>query len=228
MEKILFSVRVLLRKDNLKTTISQIKDIKTYFSDSYILVILCGIYDKKLKDYADKIIYTGKKPKGFTLPLKKGLDFAKNNNFSKIVLIDGDNQFIISEIKRIYNKYKTADIIAPIRKNILLKFKNSKINRKLIEDCENELLKHLNCKIKDPQPGIIILLNKKAINSIKLENIPNMIGDGVLSHQISKSNFKIIQPKIKTRVQKTTNVSIEDGILILLQYINYFNKNMER
>ena len=79
------------------------------------------------------------------------------------------------------------------------------MSRETVEEVENAFLRiKPGCKLIDPQPGLIILLNQNAIQSLNLTEIPPMIGDIVITHQLLRKGYKIIEPPVLTRKQKRT------------------------
>ena len=225
MEKIMIGFRQYSKnEEDQKVLEMQCKDARKYFPNSYVVVALCGI---KLvnENIADKVIHYSDKPLGFTRPLYELLKFAKENNFNQLILCDGDDQHIFSELRKAYEDglKKKSDVVLPIRKNRNLFFEGKeKIDRIVLEDLENESIRILlNIKFKDIQPGTLIVLNKKVIDNLNLENVPNWIGDFVLVEKIK--DFKVFEPEIKVREQKITTVNLGRIFTQMKELEQYFN-----
>jgi hypothetical protein len=202
----------------------QCKDARKYFPDSFIAIALCGIKMKNEK-VADKILHYSEKPIGFTSPLDILVKFAKQNNFDQLILCDGDDQHIFSELKKAYEDglKNKVDAVLPFRKNRNLFLEdNKKIDRLILEDIENESIRLISkLDFKDMQPGTLIILNRKIIESLNFENVPAWIGDISMTTQLK--GYKVSEPEIKVREQKATTINLERIFTQMKQMEQHFN-----
>jgi hypothetical protein len=168
-----------------KTILSVIKKVKKYSS---VLVIDDFSKDKTnviAEKYADFYIRT-KNNIGYDKAISTGLKFAIKNNFSKVVLIDGDDQHPSTKIPLFFKKLDKYEYVIGIR---------SKKNR-LVENLISFYFK-LFFKIKDPLCGMKGLSIKNSKLILKYSNL-NLAGMQ-LNYLFTKSNFKLFQSPINVK-----------------------------
>lgn len=179
----------------------QVREAKKYFPEAEIVVALCGkAASKEVKENANVIHYSDK-PLGLTPPWHILTEHAKKTNAEALILVDGDDQHIFSEIKKIYEANK-GKVVIPEREKRIILITDSEANRVTLEDLENAYLRiKYNCELKDPQPGLYIL-NKEAISFLDLSQTDSWVGDMAFLSQLYENNIKITAPKVKVRQQK--------------------------
>jgi len=224
---LIIGLRAYGDEDSFKELEFQIRQSKAYFPSAFVISAICGKEAPvKIQSIIDKIIHYSDNPIGLTPPLHELIKYATKAYSNQLILTDGDNQHIFSQIKMAYDegiKVK-ADAVIPIRKNKNLGFSDDKvIDRITLEEVENAFLRiKKGCKLIDPQPGLIILLNQKAIKSLNLEGIPSMIGDLVITDQLLRENYKIIEPPVTIRKQKRTLINVQREMVKVQQFEKYF------
>lgn len=212
------------KEEDQKVLELQCKDAKKHFPNSFVVIALCGIKMKNEK-IADKILHYSEKPLGFTEPLANLVNFAKKNKFNQLILCDGDNQHIFSELKKAYEEglKNKADATLPFRKNRNLFFEdNKKIDRLILEDIENESIRLVSkLNFKDIQPGTLIILNRKIIENLNFENVPPWVADFSLVTQLK--DYKVSEAEIKIRDQQATTINLERIFTQMKQMEQHFN-----
>jgi glucose-1-phosphate thymidylyltransferase len=150
------------------------------------------------------------------------LDYARNNSFDELIMVDGDDQHIFSEINRIYKKYR-GHVIIPEREKRIIFLSDSSINRVAMEDLENAFLRvKYGCKLNDPQTGLFMFLNKDSIESIKLDGVKPWAGDLAVLSQLYEKKFKILTPKINVRPQKKATINLNFAFKTVLDIEDFF------
>jgi glucose-1-phosphate thymidylyltransferase len=178
-----------------------------------------------VKKNANKIIHYSDKPLGFTKPWSILLDSIKNDTFDELIMVDGDDQHIFSEIKRIYKKYR-GHVVIPEREKRIVFLSDSPINRVAMEDLENAFLRlKYNCKLNDPQTGLFMFLNKNAIDSIKLNGIGSWVGDLAVLSNLYEKKLKIMTPKINVRPQKKATINLDFAFRTVIDLEKFFKIN---
>ena len=228
---LIIGLRAYGEKDSFKELEFQIRQSKTYFPNTFVSSTICGKEaPTKIQSIIDKIIHYSDKMIRLTPPLHELIKYAKDKyakdaRLNQLILTGGDNQHIFSEIRRVYEegiKVK-ADAVIPTRKNKNLAFSDNKVIDRTLEEVENAFLRiKTGCKLGDPQPGFIILLNQKAIQNLNLEGIPSMIGDLVITDQLLRQGYKIIEPPVTIRKQKRILINVQREMLKVKQFEKYF------
>jgi len=203
-------IRSLFSRSNAAELEMQVREAKRYFPKSDIVIALCGEEPTKtIKKYATKIFHYSKKPIGWTQPWKILTDYAKSSNSKELIVVDGDDQHIFSEIKRIHKKY-IGKVVIPEREKRIIFLSDSEISRVTLEDIENTFLRvKLKNVPKDPQPGLFMILDKKVLHKLSFENASPWIGDAPLLSQLCRNKVQIVSPKIKVRSQTTTSLNLD-------------------
>ena len=201
----------------------QVREARKYFPDSSIVIALCGEKPTSIiKKYATKIFHYSKTPKGWTEPWRILVQYAKSTRSKELILVDGDSQHIFSEIKRVYKKFK-GKIVIPEREKRVIFLSDSDISRVTLEDIENTFLRvKYNCKLKDPQPGLFMILDKEVLRMLNFKNISPWIGDAAFLSQLYKNKVKIFSPKIKVRIQTTTSLNLDIVFQGIKELESYF------
>jgi len=224
---LIIGLRAYGDEDSFKELEFQIRQSKAYFPSAFVISAICGKKaPKKVQSIIDKIIHYSDKLVGLTTPLNELIKYTKNVRANQLILTDADNQHIFSEVRKAYDegvKVK-ADAVIPIRKNKNLAFSDNKvIDRITLEEVENAFLRiKTGCKLIDPQPGLIILLNQKAIRSLNLERIPSMIGDLVITDQLLREKYRIIELLVTIRRQERTLINVQREMVKVRQFEKYF------
>ena len=217
-------IRSFFSRSNAAELEMQVREAKRYFPKSDIVIALYGEEPTKtIKKYATKIFHYSKKPIGWTQPWKILTDYAKSSNSKELIVVDGDSQHIFSEIRRVSNKH-SGKIVIPEREKRVIFLSDSEISRVTLEDLENTFLRiKYNCILKDPQPGLFMILNKHALSKLNFENISPWIGDAVFLSQMYKNKIKIFSPKIKVRSQTTTSLNLDIVFKGISELEKYFD-----
>src|SRR3989338_9457157 len=215
-------IRSFFSRSNAAELEMQVREAKRYFPKSDIVIALYGEEPTKtIKKYATKIFHYSKKPIGWTQPWKILTDYAKSSNSKELIVVDGDDQHIFSEIKRIHKKY-IGKVVIPEREKRIIFLSDSEISRVTLEDLENTFLRvKYNCTLKDPQPGLFMILNRNVIYNINFNNIDPWIGDAAFLAHLYANKVKIASPTIKVRSQTTTSLNLDivfKGIIELEKY----------
>lgn len=168
-----------------KTILTVLKKVKKHAS---ILVIDDFSNDKTkviAKKHADFYIRT-KKNIGYDKVIFTGLKFAIKKNFSKVVMIDGDNQHPSSKIPLFFKKLDNYEYVIGIR---------NKKNR-FLEILISYFFK-LFFKVKDPLCGMkgLSLKNSKLILKYSKLKLAGM----QLNYLSTKNNFKMYQLPINIK-----------------------------
>ena len=203
-------IRSFFSRANAAELEMQLRGAKKYFPESKIAVALCGEeMPKSLKSYAAKIFHYSKKPVGWTQPWKILTKYAKSINAKELVVVDGDSQHIFSEIRRVYEKNR-GKVVVPEREKRIIFLSDSEISRVTLEDIENTFLRvKYGCSLKDPQPGLFMVLNNHALNKLNFEHVSPWIGDAAFLAQMYENKIKIASPKINVRSQTTTSLNLD-------------------
>ena len=226
--RLVLGIRAYLTGDNYKELETQVRDANKYFPEAAIVVALCGMEATDYVKNNSTVIHYSTVPLGLTKPLSILINFTKENDYEELILVDGDDQFIISGVRKIYDKHK-GDVVIPQRAIKHMFLSDSKISRNALDDLENAFLRvAYDCKLKDLQPGLYMLLNKNAINCINLDNKDMWIGDLILLSQLFKNKFKVKSPEIKVRLQKKTTINLERSFMMLLGAQEYFGINLSK
>ena len=206
----IIGIRSFFNSSNAAELEMQLRESRKYFPESRIVVALCGDEPSKvIRNSADKIFHYSKKPIGWTQPWKILTDYAKSSKSEELIVVDGDSQHIFSEIKRVYNKNK-GKVIVPEREKRFVFLSDSQISRATLEDLENTFLRvKYNCTLKDPQPGLFMILKKEVIGKLNFNNAEPWIGDAAFLGQLYENNVKIESPMIKVRSQITTSLNLD-------------------
>lgn len=203
----------------------QLADAREYFPNSCVAVALCGKKPSPaLEKSADEIMHYSPVPVGLTRPFDLLVEHAKREGYSRCILTDGDDQHMFSEIGRICSGAK-EDALIPVRKNRSLFFNDSSsIDRLTLEEIENAFLRvRFGCMLRDPQPGLAILLDRSAIDAVDLSGIGSMIGDIVITTQVFLKGLSIGEPEIEIRPQKNTLVNLKLEFTKVFQFEAYYN-----
>jgi hypothetical protein len=223
----LIGFRALIDKDE-EVLLSQIRDARHFFPGFSVIVAACGDRPSSMVlDVCDDVLYYGEKPRGFTYPWSLLVKYAQDCGAGELILCDGDEQFIFSELRRAYDSAGECDAVIPVRRKKPLFFSDTCIDRVLMEECENMLFRAA-CPnmLKDPQPGALILRTRKAISCIDLEAAPSWIGDIVATSELIKSGCLIKEIEIDVRDQAKTNVTLERELLKIMQMERYFGERL--
>ncbi|MCD1294894.1 hypothetical protein CUJ83_07770 [Methanocella sp. CWC-04] len=227
---LIIGIRALLDNDE-PILLSQLTDARKHFPGAKIVLAVCGDDpSEKIKGLCDKVLYYSQKPSGLTEPLRIIIDHAKEHNANELIITDGDDQFYFSEIRRLYELGKSSgyDAVIPKRVRKSLFFQDGNYDRVLVEDCENILFRKAYPNgIKDPQPGVEIMLNRDTISCLSMENVPCWIGDIVITYLLLYNRRTITEPEIKTREQSKTHMNVEREFEKISQMQNYFGINID-
>lgn len=222
---LLIGFRVLLNGED-GVFLSQLQDARTSFPKARLIAAICGCApSESIRSLCDDIIYYSDQPLGLTKPFDLLVEYARSHDADRLILVDGDDQFIFSELRRLYDASNRSsyDAIIPIRRKKSLFFSDDGINRVLVEDCEN-LIFSTACPndLKDPQPGAIFLLTKKAISSLSLGTVPAWIGDLAVTAQLIKANCSLCELEMDIREQQMTHMTLNRELLKIRQLEHYF------
>jgi hypothetical protein len=207
---------------------SRLEDARRHFPRSKLIAAICGEQPSAaITGLCDDVLYYGEKPMGFTHPWHLLIKYSQDCGADELILCDGDDQFIFSELGRVYDTAEDCDAIIPIRRKKSLFFSDECIDRVLMEECENMLFRAA-CPnlLKDPQPGAIFLLTSKAIASLSLEAVPSWIGDIAATAQLLRSGCTIKEYEIDIREQSKTNMTLERELLKIRQMERYFGQSL--
>ncbi len=207
---LVIGIRSFFSSANAAELEMQLKGARRYFPESKIVVALCGEeLPKSLKAYATKVFHYSKKPIGWTQPWKILTDYARESKAQELIAVDGDSQHIFSEIKRVYDKNR-GKVVVPDREKRVVFLSDSEISRVTLEDIENTFLRmKYDCRLNDPQPGLFMILNKKAMDKLNFENVSPWVGDAAFLEQMYKHRIKISSPRINVRSQTTTSLNLD-------------------
>ena len=184
---LLICFRAFCKQEQDKVLQFQVDEARKHFPDAKIMVAACGT--KPVINNAE-VFYYSFKPLGLTPPWDIATDYAKKNNFDNLIMVDGDNQFIFEEIKKLYDEHQ-GQVVIPERESRIIYIFDSKLDRTTLEDLENAYLRiDHNCNLKDPQPGLY-LLNKDAIHKLNFKNIDSWAGDLAFLSQLYINNIEI-------------------------------------
>ena len=203
-------IRSFFSRANAAELEMQLRGARKYFPESRIAIALCGEEPSKtIKSYASKIFHYSKKPIGWTQPWKILTDYAKSMKSSELIVVDGDSQHMFSEIRRVYDKNR-GRVVVPEREKRIIFLSDSEISRVTLEDIENTFLRvKYGCKLKDPQPGLFMILNRRSLDKLNFEHVSPWIGDAAFLAQMYKNKIKIASPKINVRSQTTTSLNLD-------------------
>ena len=217
--------------DNHNELNFQVKEAKKYFQNDKVVVFVCGDKpDSEVYHTADKVFYYSEKPLGPLKPWQLAINYAKQENFEQVIVVDGDDQHIFSEIKRVHKDYdrnlEKADVIIPERGKRIIYLSNSDIDRVTIEDLENAYIR-VNYKnaVKDLQTGLFLLMNRQSICCLKLDNIDPWADDLVAVDQFYQHHLNVISPEIEVRSQRTTTFNQEIVFKRIIEFEKYFQKD---
>ncbi len=108
-------IRALIKGDE-NVLRSQFEDARLYFPGSKLILAVCGEEPSAaLGGLCDAVLYYSEKPMGLTLPWHLLVEYAQNHGAERLILCDGDDQFIFSELKRVYDAARDCDAVIPIR-----------------------------------------------------------------------------------------------------------------
>ncbi len=223
----LIGFRALIDRDE-EVLLSQIRDARHFFPGFRVIAAVCGDRPSSMVlDVCDDVLYYGEKPHGFTYPWHLLVKYAQDNGAGELILCDGDEQFIFSELRRAYDNAGECDAVMPVRRKKPLFFSDVSMDRVLMEECENMLFR-VACPntLKDPQPGAVILRTRKAISCIGLEAAPSWIGDLVATSHLIKSGCHIREVEVDVRHQAKTNVTLERELIKIMQMERYFGERL--
>lgn len=227
--KLFIGLRGYLTGDNADELELQCLEAKKFFPDSHLVVALCGLpAGSTVNDIADEVVHYSDRPLGLTRPFHLLVERAKSGGFDRAILTDGDSQHMFSEIRRMFDSCR-ADVIVPTRKKKSLIFSDgSDMDRIVMEELENAFFRvKTGCMlIRDPQPGLVLLMNRKALECLNLENVPSMLGDLAITRQLFENGFEIRAPEIDTRVQEKTRVSLERELGKIRELEGYFGMTL--
>ncbi|MFH1408657.1 MAG: glucose-1-phosphate thymidylyltransferase [Nanoarchaeota archaeon] len=198
----------------------QLGEARKTFPQAKIVVALCGQEMENLKKDADKVIHYSNHAIGLTKPWDILIKEAKALRADTLVVVDGDDQHMFSEIKRIIGT--DADAIIPEREKRVVFLSNSNISRAALEDLENGFLrKKYGTSIADPQPGLYIIKNP-LLQKIDFSTLNPWVGDLALLDQLLSLKAKIASPKVKVRNQNVTALNLESSFAMMKAYQQYF------
>lgn len=227
--ELFIGLRGYLTGDNEDELELQCLEARKFFPDSRLVVALCGLpAGEKVTGLADEVVHYSGKPLGLTHPFRLLVEKAKNGTFERAILTDGDSQHVFSEIKKVFGSCR-ADAAIPTRKNKSLIFsdKGADMDRIVMEELENAFLRvKTGCMLRDPQPGLVLLMNRKALDCLNLEGVPSMLGDLAITRQLFERGFGIDGPEIETRVQDKTRVSLERELGKIRELEEYFGMTL--
>jgi len=155
-----------------------------------------------IKSYKKAHIISYKKNKGKGYALQKGIKYAKNNNYDRLILMDGDGQHNTKDIKKFEKKLSEGyDFV--IGSRFIKNNSNIPISRRIIllggRIIENILI---GLNLTDVHNGFRAM-NKKSINKIKLtEN--RMSYASQLMFEIKKHKLSYTEVPVKIKYTKET------------------------
>jgi len=185
---------------------------------------------KIIKSYKNAHIISYKKNRGKGYALQKGIKYAKNNNYDRLIFMDGDGQHNNKDIKKFEKKLSEGyDFVIGSRfiknnSNIPLSRRIILFGGKIIE----KILIGIN--LTDAHNGFRAM-NKKSINKIKLtEN--RMAYASELMFEVIHNDLKYTEVPVKIKYTRETlkkgTGSLLTGFKILFRLIGlkirYINK----
>jgi glucose-1-phosphate thymidylyltransferase len=218
-------IRAYLREDNVAELGFQVSEARKFFPKSKIIVAICGNpVPKKIAKKADKIVHYSKIPIGLTPSWDIFIKYAKSNRSDELIVVDGDDQHIFSEIKKIYREYPSG-VIIPERDKRIVFISDQQIDGVTLEDLENAFLRYKTAPIlRDIQTGVFIIKDRSVINELNFSNIDSWVGDLAFHDKLRAfKKLRICSPKIKVRVQKFTLSDRELVFKAIQSYEKYFD-----
>ena len=197
MQKVLVGIRSYLVAENLTDHVVQAKSIRQAFPKDFILYVSCGLKpSKELLSFVDKNVHYSDVPLGVGIPTKTIIDYSNENNYSKLVLLDGDLQHSPEQIAKIAaNNEHKVDVALPQRTKRIV-FSREKIDGKTIEDLECAFIrnKHVT-KIADLAPGAYVFYTPSKLTNFNFFE-KSWISDYLLIDYCFNKNFKISTPSV--------------------------------
>jgi len=174
-----------------------------------------------IKSYKKSHIISYKKNKGKGYALQKGINYAKNNNYDRLILMDGDGQHNHRDIKKFEKKLSEGyDFV--IGSRFIKNNSNIPLSRRIILFGGKIIEKILiGVELTDAHNGFRAM-NKKSINKIKLtENRMSYASE--LMFEIKKHKLTYIEVPVKIKYTKDTlekgTGSLFTGFKILFRLI---------
>lgn len=188
--------------DNIKEYETQLEDIRTAFPQAFIFLVVCGLpITKKLASNSNEVVHYSKTPLGLGVPNKLIVDKSIKSGVNHLIIIDGDRQHIIQNIRNIYEKNLSSDsdVIIPERKKRFL-FTREELHGPTVEDILNGFLRYsIGCNLNDPVPGVYIFLKTKKLQKFKFDESKSWVGDNELLKNIFESGLSISSPLLHVR-----------------------------
>lgn len=223
MPKLVIGLRAYLVREKDKELDLQIREARKYFPDADIVVTICGNkYNSFTRRKANNIIYYSEKPLGLGKTWEIIVDYAKKKNADELIVVDGDDQHFFSEIRKVYEQYR-SQLIIPQREKRFIFSGDSELHGITLEDLENAFIRFKHkTRINDLQSGLFIIKDKRIINGLDFLNKNSFIGDFLFLDQILDKKIDIELPVIRIRPQ-TSTISSRSLVFSGIQaYENHF------
>ena len=211
----------------------RIKKVLDKIKNKNVILVNDGSTDKTeniIDSYKNVIKISYKKNKGKGYALRKGLSYAKRNNFDQLILMDADGQHNPSEIKKFIKKLDEGyDFVSGSR--FIKNNSNIPVGRKLILFGGKLIEKVLiGINLTDAHNGYRAM-GKNAIKKIKI-NENRMAYASELMFEVIHNDLKYTEVPVKIKYTKETlskgTGSLLTGFKILFRLIGlkirYINK----
>lgn len=205
----------------------QIRDAQKHFPEFEIVVALCGEEPGQfIEQNVTKLIYYSKKPLGLTPPWEILTDYAKAQGSELLIVVDGDDQHIFSEVKQLYDQCRhdlsSNKVVIPTREKRVVFVSDISMHGATLEDLENAFIRHkTNCRLIDLQPGLF-MLSKGVISQLNFKNVCPWVGDIAFLDQLLSKGIELVSPVIKVRSQDSTISSRSLVFRSIEEYEKYF------
>ena len=227
-DNIYILIPVYNEENQIRKVILELKEI---FQN--IIVVNDGSTDKTeniIDSYKNVIKISYKKNKGKGYALRKGLSYAKRNNFDQLILMDADGQHNPSEIKKFIKKLDEGyDFVSGSR--FIKNNSNIPVGRKIILFGGKLIEKVLiGINLTDAHNGYRAM-GKNAIKKIKI-NENRMAYASELMFEVIHNDLKYTEVPVKIKYTKETlskgTGSLLTGFKILFRLIGLKIKYLNR
>ncbi|MFH1133470.1 MAG: glucose-1-phosphate thymidylyltransferase [Nanoarchaeota archaeon] len=220
----IIGIRAYLTEASHDELVFQLEEARKHFPQAAIVVALCGQRPtERIAGLGATIIHYSETLIGLTEAWKILVKEAQQAKDSLIV-VDGDDQHLFSEIRRMLDENKGEKAIIPEREKRVVFLSDSQLSRSTLEDLENGFIRmrYPQCP-PDPQPGLYLLLDPDVVGKLDFETVGPFVGDLALLDQLLSQGIAIKAPLIKVRPQTSTTLNLEISFHLVNDAERYFS-----